>query len=107
MRLVMLHTISDGSTYSCELVLPIEHDSVELAQHEFYANLEKARKAHADWAAAKTAASLQAVVVDAHPGMTFEFADRTFHTFRFPDSSSYPRFLTLDQWYKRDAVVTS
>ena len=78
MKLVLLYNNSDGCTYSCDVVRPVEYESPEQALIDF----EKAAR-------------------DNHLG-TFEFGGWYFsgQDFFFHKTQiSLPEILTIDQWF--------
>ncbi len=98
MRLVLLYTIGDGCTFSCDEVIPLVYKSAEDAfvdfEDEFYA------------------------AYDAKVGQ-FVFCGRTFNTEDFLPAFMYdgrggllppkrgfnpPEILTVDEWFAREAI---
>jgi hypothetical protein len=83
-KLVLIHTIGDGCTYSCERVVPIVHPSKEDALLEFQ------EAAEAAWAAKVG---------------TFSYLNRSFDTSDFfhrvggKDQYFPPDIWTIDEWF--------
>lgn len=125
MRLVMLYTVSDGCTYSCDVVKPIEYESVEQARLDFGSKIleieEKQsayRKAYSQWENRINSLNNPEKKISAYkdrptePGDSFEFAGKSFSYSSFfvhhynsetQESENHfcePDFITLDQWYK-------
>ena len=44
MRLVMKYSVSDGCTFNCDVVLPVEYESAEAALLDFETLVKKDRK---------------------------------------------------------------
>lgn len=83
-QLVLVHTIGDGCTYSCERVVPIRHPSKEDALLEFQEAAESAWR------------------LKVHQ---FTFANRSFDTPDFfhrvgaQDQYFPPDIWTIDEWF--------
>jgi hypothetical protein len=81
MKLVLLYTNTDGYTYSCDVVRPIEYDSPEQAIVDFEAAARESRE---------------------RKGVSFKFAGFTFDQtdfFYHKDRFDPPEFLTINQWF--------
>lgn len=87
MRIIMRYSVSDGCTYSCEDIHPIEYESCEAALIDFEAALKAA-----------------------DCGGEFKFANMDFNIDTFNNESIWssrspereiqlPEFLTLDEWF--------
>jgi len=86
MRLVMFYTAGDGCSYSCEQSIPINYESAEAALIDFET-------------ACMSAGNSRNVPF-------FDFAGRQFCTREFFDSEAkmyVPDFLTVDEWFEREA----
>lgn len=84
MRIVMIYQVSDGYTYSYDVVLPIIYDSPEQAAVDFE---DLARKF-------------------AYKGGKFKFDNEEFHCSDFISSRGgyeSPKFLTIDEWFTQEA----
>ena len=92
-KIVMLYTDGDGYTYSCDVAQPIFYASCEQALIDFEKLVTDARKAYLtnnDWRLSR-----------------FDFAGlKGFdQSDFFIDGTLYlPEFLTVDEWFARDAT---
>lgn len=95
MRLIMTYSEGDGCTYSCDNVLPIEHESPEAALVDFEEKFNAALKGP-------------------RAPCEFTFADKTFLPYVFFEPSmevgrgpTYiaPNFQTVDEWFNSNGVA--
>lgn len=77
MRIVMRYHESDGCTYSCENVIPIEYESCHAAAEDFENSIKSAKEFY------------------------FSFAGVEFYDTSFYERGRYcpPEFLTVDEWF--------
>lgn len=76
MKIVLLYNDSDCCTYSCDVVKPIEHDSIESAYVEFDEALTKAGNG------------------------LFRVFGIEFVGYKFSDGYR-PQLMTVDEWYEK------
>lgn len=85
MRIVMRYSVSDGCTYSCEDIHPIEYESCEAALIDFEAALKSAE------------GEFKFANVDL---WTDTFYSQSIWSSRSPEREiQLPEFLTIDEWF--------
>lgn len=96
-QLVMLFSSGDGYTYCCDNVFPIRYTSCEAALVDFEELVKRARAQvmlpRSQWDFASAVGN-------------FTFAGREFSqdAFYTDDYLVLPEFLTVDEWFARDAT---
>lgn len=84
MQIVMLFTVGDGYTFSCDHAYPIHHESPEAARVEFDELCAFAHSKKPNW-----------------QKMKFTFCGMEFESRTFYDDDTYcpPDFLTVQEWF--------
>lgn len=124
-KLVMLYTVGDGCTYSCDIVEPIIYESKEKAAEDFLMKImeieeaqAKANKAIAIWQnrlnSIQTSSPKWMEVYKTKPpeaSGSFSFGGRQFDAYsfyeeiydskkeRYERTFVEPRFITVEEWY--------
>lgn len=85
MRIIMRYSVSDGCTYSCEDIHPIEYESCEAALIDFEAALKEAKNGEFRFANLDLWSST--------------FYVESMWSSRGAPQLELPEFLTLDEWF--------
>lgn len=101
MRLVLIYYVTDGMTYSNEVVVPIEEESKEALYCALKDRTYEAYKAYKD----KCEIMLYGHEFDAFQFWSFESGERTSEkgtVSKFEgDVYEEPEILTIDEWFER------